>query len=158
MNLGFWISWFRYHKLKIFPFEYLMWKKRILSREGFQPSFVAILFFKMILSHSKSFMEVLFLYVLMNLGFWIAWFWYHKLNIFSFKHLVEKQRILPREGFQPEFSKSWFKGLDLMFKGFIILIKDKFQTLESESVSLEELKKNRVWIRKHHNNVYYLAA
>jgi hypothetical protein len=28
-----------------------------------------------------------------------------------------------------------------MFKGFIILIKDKFQTLESESVSLEELKK-----------------
>jgi len=38
------------------------------------------------------------------LGFWIAWFWYQKLKIFSFKYLVWKQGFLPREGFLPEFA------------------------------------------------------
>jgi hypothetical protein len=33
MNLGFWITWFRYQKLKIFPFEYLVLKAGILGRE-----------------------------------------------------------------------------------------------------------------------------
>jgi len=41
MNLGFWIAWFQYQKLKIFPFEYLMWKQRILPWEGFSPSLQA---------------------------------------------------------------------------------------------------------------------
>jgi len=36
---GFWIAWFRYQKLKIFPFEYLTWKQRFLPRQGFCPSF-----------------------------------------------------------------------------------------------------------------------
>jgi len=40
MNLGFWIAWFRYQKLKLFPFEYLVWKQRILPWEEFQPEFV----------------------------------------------------------------------------------------------------------------------
>jgi len=38
MNLGFWITWFRYQKLKIFPFEYLTWGQKILPREGYSPS------------------------------------------------------------------------------------------------------------------------
>jgi len=38
MNLGFWITWFRYQKLKIFPFEYQMWGQKILLREGYSPS------------------------------------------------------------------------------------------------------------------------
>ena len=38
MNLGFWIAWFQYQKLKIFLFEYLTWRQRILPREGFSPS------------------------------------------------------------------------------------------------------------------------
>jgi hypothetical protein len=37
------------------------------------------------------------------LGFWIAWFWYQKLKIFTFEYLTWKQRILPREGSWPEF-------------------------------------------------------
>jgi len=40
MYLGFWITWFRYQKLKIFSFEYLVWKHRILLWEEFQPEFV----------------------------------------------------------------------------------------------------------------------
>jgi len=39
MNLGFWIAWFQYQKLKIFPFEYLVLKAGIPSREkDFCPS------------------------------------------------------------------------------------------------------------------------
>jgi len=38
MNLGFWITWFRYQKLKIFSFEYLTWGQKILPREGYSPS------------------------------------------------------------------------------------------------------------------------
>jgi len=34
MNLGFRIAWFRYQELKIFLFEYLIWKQRIVLWEG----------------------------------------------------------------------------------------------------------------------------
>jgi len=44
----------------------------------------------------------------MNLGFWIAWFRYQKLNIFLFEYLTWRQRILPREGFSPS-SREWFE-------------------------------------------------
>ena len=37
MNLVFWIAWFWYQKLKIFLFEYLLWKQIILPREEFWP-------------------------------------------------------------------------------------------------------------------------
>ena len=39
MNLGFWIAWFQYQKLRIFPFEYLVLKAGIPGREkDFCPS------------------------------------------------------------------------------------------------------------------------
>jgi hypothetical protein len=68
-----------------------------------QPDCCQILFFKMIFSHFKSLIKVVVLDTWMNLGFWIAWFRYQKLKIFSFEYLTWKYRIMLREGFWPEF-------------------------------------------------------
>jgi len=43
MNLSFWITWFRYQRLKIFPFEYLVWKQGSCRKNDFLPKFAGLI-------------------------------------------------------------------------------------------------------------------